>query len=531
MDWQAEMRNEEIDMLKPLPVGTPTFFGDMIEGRYLYVDKTRDIYELVRYPKGVYFLSRPRRFGKTLLISTLQEIFEGHRELFEGLWIYDSDYGWEEHPVIRIDFSLLKITTAEELKRGLKRRLSHIAQLHRVKLAEGEYYEQFFDLIHQLAATGKVVVLIDEYDKPLIDNIEDVEEARRIREVLRGFYTILKGADEYLRFVFLTGVSKFSKVGVFSGLNNLKDITMDNRFAAMLGITRDEIDVYLGDYVEAFAKSEGMKIEELLKKMEHWYDGFCFSKKCEPVYNPFSLLLLLDMQSFGNYWFETGTPTFLIKLIESQNYSVKDIENLRVRELSFSSYEIENLAVLPLLFQTGYLTIKGYNPESMLYKLYYPNREVEDAFLKYLMDGFSEVEKGRSDAYLWSLAEALSGRDFDTFFDVLQALLADIPHNIQIKREKYYQTIFYLIFKLVGLQIGAEVKTNRGRIDAVVETDEGVFIFEFKLDGSAEGALAQIKERGYAEKYGLRDAVYLIGVNFGTKERAVTDWLVEECPA
>jgi len=499
----------------------------MIEGRYLYVDKTRDIYELVRYPKGVYFLSRPRRFGKTLLISTLQEIFEGHRELFEGLWIYDSDYGWEEHPVIRIDFSLLKIATAEELKRGLKRRLSHIAQLHRVELTEGEYYEQFFDLIHQLATTNKVVVLIDEYDRPLIDNIEDVEEARRIREVLRGFYTILKGTDEYLRFVFLTGVSKFGKVGVFSGLNNLDDITMSPLFSTILGITEEELSGYFDGYLEDFVERKGLSKEELLRQMRYWYDGFCFAADCQSVYNPFSLLKLFKHRHFSNYWFETGTPTFLIKLIKSQNYSVKDIEDLRVRELSFSSYEIENLAVLPLLFQTGYLTIKGYNPKSMLYKLYYPNREVEDAFLKYLMDEFSEMEKGRPDAYLWSLAEALDERDFDTFFEVLQVLLADIPYDIQIRREKYYQTIFYLIFKLVGLQIGAEVRTNRGRIDAVVETGEEVFIFEFKLDGSAEGALAQIKERGYAEKYGRRDDVYLIGVNFGTKERAVIDWQVE----
>ncbi len=514
-------------MLKPLPIGIHTF-SKIIEGHYLYVDKTQDIHKLITTGQ-VYFLSRPRRFGKSLLLSTLQEIFEGHRELFEGLWIYESDYEWEEFPVIRIDLSRLKVATAEELQRGLKRNLSQAAQLHKVNLKDGQYYEQLLDLIFQLAtdSSKRVVVLVDEYDKPLIDNLGDTEEAHRIREVLKGFYTILKAMDEYLHFVILTGVSKFSKVGVFSGLNNLKDITMDNRFATMLGITEEEIDTHLGDYVQAFTENEGLDEEALRGEIKAWYNGFCFSKKCKPVYNPFSLLSLLDMQDFRNYWFETGTPTFLVELIKTRNYDVRFLEDLRVRELSFSSYEIEDLGILPLLFQTGYLTIKDYDPRSRLYNLYYPNREVEDAFLRYLVDEFSELEKGKSDSYLWNLAQALLGKDFDTFFKVLRVFLAEIPYEIQIKQEKYYQTIFYLIFKLIGLQIGAEVRTNRGRIDAMVETDTGVFIFEFKLDGSKEEALAQIKARGYMEKYALRDSIHLIGVAFDTQERNVAEWLIE----
>ncbi len=513
-------------MLKSLPIGTSTF-RKIIEREQLYVDKTRAIYELIT-GGDVYFLSRPRRLGKSLLLSTLQEIFEGHRELFAGLWIYESAYQWEKYPVIRIDFSQLKVHTAAELESGLKRYLRRIARQHQIELEAGEYYEQFSDLIFLLAEKGKVIVLIDEYDKPLVDNLQDVEEARRIREVLRGFYTILKGMDEYLRFVLLTGVSKFSKVGVFSGLNNLKDITLDNRFATLLGVTQDESGLYLMEHVAAFAENEGLAEDELLEKMRVWYDGFSFSKKCKSVYNPFSLLLLLDMQDFRNYWFETGTPTFLIKLIREKEYDVRLMEELVVDELAFSSYEIGNLSVIPLLFQTGYLTIKSYEPATRLYKLYYPNYEVENAFSRYLLSSFVTVESGLTGGYLWRLAEALNARDFETFFEVLRIFLADIPYDIQIKRERYYQTIFYLLFKLIGLQIGAEVRTNRGRIDAVVETEGGVFIFEFKLDGSPEAALAQIRERGYAEQYGLRDDVYLIGVEFGVAERNVVAWQVEQ---
>ncbi len=516
-------------MLKPLPIGIATF-KDIIAGEFLYVDKTEYVYELVRYPKGVYFLSRPRRFGKSLLLSTLHEVFAGHRDLFVGLWLYDSDYQWEEHPVIRLDFSNLKVTTAVALKRGLKRLLRHAARLHDITLEDGEYYEQFFDLIFQLTVKyeKQVVVLIDEYDKPLIDNLTDVAEARRIRDVLKGFYTILKGTDEYLRFVFLTGVSKFSKVGVFSDLNNLDDLTMSPLFATLLGITEEELSSYFDEYLMDFAPQQGMAKAALLRQVRHWYNGFRFAANCPSVYNPFSLLKLFKHRHFSNYWFETGTPTFLIQLIRERRYNVAELEDLRVRELSFSSYDIDNLSVLPLLFQTGYLTIKGYDPESRLYQLYYPNTEVEESFLLYLMNEFGELEKGMPDAYLWRLAETLAARDFEAFFTVLRVLLANIPYEIHIEREKYYQSIFYLIFKLIGLQIDAEVRTNRGRIDAVVETEEAVFLFEFKLDGSAEEALAQIKARGYAEKYGLREAVYLVGVNFGTQERGVVEWLVEE---
>jgi hypothetical protein len=497
------------------------------------VDKTRWIYDLVRYPKGVYFLSRPRRFGKSLLLSTLEAIFQGRRELFEGLWIASSDYGWEEHPVLHVDFSLLKVTTAQELTQALRRHITQLAHEHGVTLTwqDGTYYEQFADLIRQLAARGQVAVLVDEYDRPIIDNIQRVEEAERIREVLKGFYTILKGLDPYLRFVLLTGVSKFSKVGVFSGLNNLEDITMHPAFAALPGITGEEVKHFFRAHIADFAAAEGISEAALLERIRRWYDGFCFAAGGERVYNPFSLLLLFKQRRFVNHWFETGTPTFLIKLLHERGYDVQTLEQMQVNELSFSSYEVEDLSPLPLLVQTGYLTIQSYDRERRLYTLGYPNWEVEEAFVKYLVDEFSAVRKEATDTYVWRMIDALRAGDFSTFFDVLDAFFAGIPYDIQIRRERYYQTVFYLIFKLMSLQVQAEARTTRGRIDVVVELDEGVYLFEFKLAGAgdAQAALAQIRERGYAAPYrAAAKLLYLIGAVFDVEQGAVTDWAIEK---
>ncbi len=516
-------------MLRPLPIGIQTF-SKIVQGGYLYVDKTPTIYRLIREGE-VYFLSRPRRFGKSLLLSTLEAIFQGRRALFDGLWIAESDYNWDEHPVLHVDFSLLRVENAAELQQKLTEHLTELAAEHGITLPGSDYQKHLRDLIRQLAARNRVVVLIDEYDKPLIDNITNVPEAQRIREVLKGFYTILKGLDRYLRFVFLTGVSKFSKVGVFSGLNNLKDITLDRRYATLLGITQEEVQRDFQDYIRAFAAQRGTSVAQLLAETRRWYDGFCFSKDCIPVYNPFSLLLLFDARDFRNYWFETGTPTFLIKLLRAREYDVQELEQLQVNELSFSSYEVEDLAVLPLLVQTGYLTIKSYDPTRRLYTLGYPNREVEDAFVKHLVGEFSAVRQERTDTYAWRMIDALAAGDFAQFFVVLGVFFAGIPYDIQIRQERYYQTIFYLIFKLLSLQVQAEVRTSTGRIDAVVELAEGVYLFEFKLAraGSAQDALAQIHERDYAAPYRAdQRPVYLLGAVFGLEERGVIDWTVEK---
>jgi len=513
--------------LKPLPVSTSTF-RDIIAGDYLYVDKTKWIYKLIRYPKGAYFLSRPRRFGKSLLISTLDEIFQGNRELFKGLWLYNSPYQWAQHPIIRIDFSLKKVKSARELEKTISWLLSLQAQQHQVVLEGEDHIQQFASLIFQLAAQNQVVILIDEYDNPLIHNLENLAEAELIQDVLKGFYGVIKALDAQLRFVLLTGVSKFSRVGVFSDLNNLNDLTMDNQYAAMLGITQEELEIYFLDYLHAFVEERGMTSAHLRARIRAWYNGFCFSRRCELVYNPFSLLLLFQKREFQNFWFETGTPTFLIKLIKTRGYDLEQLENLELEELTFSTYEIEKLQIVPLLFQTGYLTIKAYEDEDQTYTLSYPNYEVRRAFMAYLLSAYSEVELAFAGSYLKQLARALRAAAWERFFTVLDTFLAAIDYRLHIKQEKYYQTIFYLIFKLIGLEINAQVRTNRGRIDATLELESDIFIFEFKLDGSAAEALAQIKEKEYYARYQLAGkTLHLVGVNFDMEKRGVGEWLVE----
>ncbi|MGD9975394.1 MAG: AAA family ATPase [Desulfatirhabdiaceae bacterium] len=514
-------------MPKPLPIGIQSF-PDLITGGFLYVDKTRWIYEMVRYSKGAYFLSRPRRFGKSLLLSTLEAIFKGKRELFNGLWIDGSDYVWNPYPVIRFDFSQFRVTSAEEMRQNLMDRVQELAKANGLICDTGDYQKRFRDLIIQLSSQGQVAVLVDEYNKPMIDNIGNLEQAIQIRDVLKGFYEVLKGLDEYLRFVFLTGVSKSSKVGVFSGLNHLKDITLDMRFGALLGMTQEEVESCFAEYIQDFSSNISMPVPELVAEIRRWYDGFCFSKARVHIYNPFSLLMLLDMQDFRNYWFETGTPTFLIRLLKSRQYDIRNLEDMRVDELAFSSYELDDLKPEALLVQTGYLTIKDYDSVSGLFRLSYPNFEVKNAFMRYLLDAFSPGKMAQTGGYLWDLTQSLRSVDMPRFFEVLQIFFAGIPYDIQIKQERYYQTVFYLIFKLMGLQAGVEVRTSRGRIDAVVEMDEGIFLFEFKLGGNAETALAQIRDRGYAEPYaGAHKPVHLIGAVFETDGQGIVDWKMD----
>ena len=508
--------------MQELPIGIQTF-SDIIQNDYLYVDKTEKIFDLVKNPKGVYFLSRPRRFGKSLLISTLNEIFEGEKELFKDLWIHKTDYAWEKHPIVRIDFSKKKTENKDDLKCFILHQLKNIAGNYGISLDRDQYDEAFDELLTKLSGINKVVVLIDEYDKPIIDNIDNIDLAVELREILKGFYTIIKACDEHIRFVLLTGVSKFSKAGVFSGLNNLKDISMDTRYSSLLGITGQEMETCFKEHIDRFAEIEGVSNAELIEKITYWYNGFCFSGTCEKVFNPFSMLLLFDNARFSNYWFESATPSFLIKLIKEKSFDIKKMQDLEVREENLSTYEIEDLALVPLLFQTGYLTIKGYDDEFMTYRLGYPNFEVENSFQYALLRSYSYAE---TNGYLVSLIRALRNDDFETFFDTLRIFFADIPYDLHIEKEKYYQTVFYLIFSLIGLKVEAEVKTNKGRIDAVI-IDKDVYMFEFKFNGDKENALRQINDKRYFEKYqGTGKEIYLFGVEFA--DRNVGEWAVEK---
>jgi hypothetical protein len=370
--------------MKLLPVGIATF-KDIIDGNYLYVDKTHFAYKLISEGK-YYFLSRPRRFGKSLLIDTLYQVFNGNKKLFKGLYIYDKEWDWKKYPVIKINLTELTAENPELLKKLILNELSNISNSYELSIKSDIYNEAFKELIILLREKfdSQVVVLIDEYDKPIIDHLETPALASEFREILKGFYTIIKAQDANIKFAFLTGVSKFSKTGIFSGLNNLRDISMEKDFSAICGITQKELLTNLKEHISDFSIAENLSEDELTDKIALMYNGYCFSDKCESVYNPFSTLNLFVKQHFSNYWFESGTPTFLIKLIKNQRQIPQCIENIWVNEYAFGSYEIETLDLIPILFQAGYLTIKDYISDRKQYLLSYPNLEVKESFQHYL---------------------------------------------------------------------------------------------------------------------------------------------------
>lgn len=514
-------------VMKPLPIGTQDF-PKLIETGLLYVDKTASIHRMIQ-EGSVYFLSRPRRFGKSLLVSTLRAMFEGRRELFKGLAIDVLPYDWKPHPVLHLDLGAMRFSNPTELDAWLLDKVKRFCVDYDAP-AEGLGHADIFRNALEFLVRGgaRSVVLIDEYDKPILDHIEDAPVASAMRDVLKGFYGSLKSNDAYLRFVFLTGVSKFAKMNVFSGLNNLEDITVDDRFATLLGYTQAELETNFDDRIAALMTAEGLDRTACLDKIRDWYNGYRFHAKAERVYNPFSTLLLFQKREFANYWFESGTPTFLLKLIRKHSLPPEEIGTVRLGSATFSSYEPERLTPYPLLFQTGYLTIAEHDSEYDVYRLDYPNREVKQAFMQSLVAEFSHIETEREAGYRAQMIEALNRGNLAAFFETMSVFFANIPYDIQIRAEKYYQTIFYLIFGLLGLRMEAEVRTGRGRIDAVAITAETVFVFEFKLDGTAEEALSQCRRNDYALRYRGGDRkVMLVGVPFNTQTRNIGEWQVE----
>jgi len=371
--------------MKKLPVGIQAF-KTIINDDYIYVDKTKMIYQLINKTMGKsFFLSRPRRFGKSLLVSTLKELFLGNRKLFKDLWIDSSDFQWDKHPVIFLDFSNIGHKTSEQLEKNLSWQLEQIGEEYKANLTTAPYIESKLQLlITQLAKINKVVILIDEYDKPLLDHISNSEEAVKQQAILRSFYSVIKSMDEHTEFVFLTGVTKFSKTSVFSGLNNLTDLTTLPEMGSLLGYSQEEVNKYFDLYINAIAVNKNQNIESIKADMRSWYNGYQFSQEPVKVYNPFSVLSYLSTQRLSNYWFETGTPYFLINLIKINNYPIQDIQNSKLNVLDLDSLEIDRIKLIPLLFQTGYLTIKSYDEATRNFTLDYPNEETKEAFLRLL---------------------------------------------------------------------------------------------------------------------------------------------------
>jgi hypothetical protein len=517
--------------MKYLPTDVSSF-KLLISGNYIYVDKTEYIYNLFQKGSRYYFLSRPRRFGKTLLASTLKELFLGNRELFKGLWINNSDWDWQEHPVLYFDFSSVPHATVEEFKSALAWRLDSIAQLYQLGPLKAPNVEnKLEELILQLSKLNKVVILIDEYDKPILDHLKNIEEAKAQRNVLKSFYDVLKGVeiDEKLRAIFITGVTKFAKTSLFSGLNNLNDITMKPEAAALLGYTTPEINRSFSNYLMEIIEREKRSPEAIMLDIKNWYNGYRFSEQEIRVYNPFSLLYYLKDGILKNFWYESGTPSFLINLIRSQYQQLEDIQDIEIDTDSLGTFDIEHIPLTPLLFQTGYLTLSSYNETTKKYKLAYPNFEVELSFKRFLVTTLTQASRIEVETTLTRLIAALQEVNIESFCRSLETLLAHIPYTLRIKREAYYHSLFQLIMSLISLEAHSEVVTNRGRIDTVLIMNEVIYLFELKCRDSAEKALQQIRDRKYYERYRESNKrIVLVGLFFNMQEEFSVEYRVEE---
>ena len=505
--------------MKKLPLGLQNF-RKVIDGDYIYVDKTRYIYDLINNA-SYYFLSRPRRFGKSLLIDTIAEAFSGDKELFKGLWIYDSDYSFEKHPVLRLDMSNISNNTPETLERSLVYELRRRVNEEGFTLDSDLPSDLFKHLIEELYAKygERVVVLIDEYDKPILDHLTDLERAEANRSVIKGFYGILKSMDPYLRFVFITGVSKFTKTSVFSELNNLLDITLTKKYANICGIETGDLGKYFGEHIDYLSSLEEFKrFVYLHDEILAWYDGYSWDGLTR-VINPFSLLSFFSQERFAGFWYASGTPVFLIDLIKKRPESFLTFNNLEVLEDVFDTFTIQNMQIEPLLFQTGYLTVreKSFRGALESYHLKLPNLEVADALNRNIIAEFTGKGDTVAQNAYWRINDALEAEDFQSILESLKGLFSSIPYQLHVDAEAYYHSIFYAVMSVLGFDIDAEVSTSMGRIDAVLELPDKVYVIEFKYehcepDAAAEAktslfrkaldeGMRQIESRGYADKF------------------------------
>ena len=525
-------------------IATDTYsFEDLRQGGYVYVDKTAILKTLADGSLGkLFFVARPRRFGKSLAVSTLQCLFEGRRDLFRGLAI-EPDWDWNKAwPVLKLDMGSCQGETLDEVKERISLMLLKESERLKVPLRGGDDISNQFNLLltdianRNVGADGKpdpasgkdgrVVLLVDEYDKPLLGHLgkPDVND---IRDALKAFYSVIKTCEGLQRFAFMTGVSKFSKVSIFSDLNNLNEFSMDARVATLFGYTHEEVESSFPESLAALGANYGWDVETTFAHLVKMYDGYRFAENAVPVFNPVSVGKCLSAGKFGEYWFETGTPTFLLQLLKD---APEQVDGVTLDESAFSVYEPSAPEMLPLLYQTGYLTITGSSREGVYtqYTLGFPNDEVRNAFSKAVSRTFSALPAAEHASLLTQMVEALRADDVNDMLDALSCFFANIPANITLKREKYYQTLFYAVFVLIGARTHAECWTNRGRVDAAVETPGGVYVFEFKLDGTAAAALAQIKAKGYHEKW-LRCGrkVTLVGAAFDSGMRNLSDRQIE----
>ena len=514
--------------MKKLPLGIQSIEKILANNDYVYVDKTGFIKQLIDAGSPHYFMSRPRRFGKSLFVSTLEEIFKGNKELFKGLEIYNSNYQWKPYPVLHFDFSLIANQSPEALRAGLHDVLDDISAQYHLSISGSSLQSRLTRLVRALAEQGsQVVVLVDEYDKPIINNLSSLNTAEKNRDLLGDFFGALKGLDAQIKFTFITGVSKFSQVSIFSGLNNLKDITMVDSYADMLGYTEEDLHRYFQSHIHSILQKRnksGQKItyEEILDEIRVWYNGYRFSKATTSVYNPFSTLNYMESGEPKAYWYRTGTPSFLTGEMSKHPRYLAPLSGTTASENSLLDISsLDSIDLKALMFQTGYLTVQGFSGND-LYHLGFPNKEVEQAFFQSLTTCFAKIDPAASTVYI----ESLEKQNISDFLKKLGSFFASFPYHLFAKAsEATYQGMLLALLKGMGLSASAEYATNLGRIDVVIETEKITYIFECKLDKSAAEALTQIEDRKYYQQYiQTGKEIGLVGVNFSSKDRNISEW-------
>ena len=502
-------------MLRKLPVDISTF-SELRQSNYVYIDKTKYVYDMITQGRR-YFLSRPRRFGKSLLVSTLKEVLTAHKELFDGLWISDSDYDWKEYGVINLDFSNLTASGMESFRTHLKDALRAVARSYNVVVEEDHYDANLLlkKIIYALFERfGRVAILIDEYDSQILKTLHNKELAREIRDEIQQFFTTIKSLDAYVQFVFITGVSSFAKAGLFSGINNLQILTLRDEYAAICGYTDKEVDYYFRDHITAWADKNGTSYDDLRQQIKTWYNGYSFGYNIDKVYNPFSLMNALVEKQFKNFWFQSGTPTFLVEMLKKE-YKTLDLDNLIATQDFLGIFDVDTIPLISLMFQAGYLTIVDYDTDSQNYTLDFPNSEVRIAMQKYLLAVFAHTDAVTTQRIFSQLFVAFNNQDMEKIVDLLQQLFAHVPYQLHMKQEKFYHTVLIMMLLGAGIKFHAEYSTSHGRIDLVLELPKVLYVVEIKFNDTAENALAQIEERRYYERFMVENKpLILLGIAF-----------------
>jgi len=509
------------------PIGIQNFEKLQREG-YVYVDKTQLMWKMVS-EGSYYFLSRPRRFGKSLLISTLEAYFSGKKELFEGLAVSGLEKNWETYPILHLDLNTREYKDETSLEAELNRHLEGWEKLYGNEYKERAVEERFLHVIDgAFKKTGKrVVILVDEYDKPLLQAIGNEALQKAYRSKLKAFYSVVKTYDAKIRFAFFTGVTKFGKVSVFSDLNNLWDMSLDNRYATVCGVSEDELHRYFDESVAELATANNLTKEECYGRLQRDFDGYHFDIGTPGMYNPFSVLNTLSSQQFRDYWFETGTPSFLVYQLKKTNYPLEEMTTEEITADTLNSIDIMDENPLPLLYQSGYLTIKGYDDRFQAYRLGFPNREVEQGFIKYLVPFYSPNKAEKSQVFVRNFIRDIECGNAERFMQRMETFFAGNDYQVAGTAELYFQNTLYVLFKLMGFYVDVERHTTDGRMDILIQTDNYVYILELKIDKSADVALQQIEEKQYAAAFaGDTRRIFKIGVNFSSETRRMTEWKI-----